>query len=92
MSEIAFSRAHALGAEVLKGRLAALEGKLQQRYGVRLSWRGSVAELTGPGVSGTINVDEKQVAVNLKLGLLMRPLAAQIKEAMGRQIDRALAG
>ena len=92
MAPIAFSRTHALGAVALKNRLVALEDKLRDRYGVNLSWRGNVADVRGPGVTGMISVDEQLVEVALTLGLLMRPLAAQIEEAMRRQIDRALTG
>ena len=91
MGEIVFSRGHALGKEALRARLAKLEVKLQERYGVKLSWQGDTAMVSGPGVSGAIKLADQEVAVDLKLGLMMRPLASQIREALERQIERALA-
>lgn len=90
MADIEIERSHRLGLTQLKERLGGLEEKLLDRYGVKLTWRGNEAEVRGTGVSGTLSVDEAQVAVNLKLGLLMRPLAGKIREAMEKQIDRAL--
>jgi putative polyhydroxyalkanoate system protein len=46
--------------------------------------------VTGKGVSGSIAISDTQLVVNLKLGLMMRPLAGQIRAAIQRQIDKAL--
>ena len=43
-----------------------------QKYMVRVQWRGKSADLKGPGVKGSIEVDDDKVAVRLKLGMIAR--------------------
>ena len=91
MSEINFERDHALGREEVRRRFAEVEQKLNERYGVKLAWHGDAADVKGSGVTGTIEVTDSKVNIRLKLGLMVRPLAGKIREAMEKQIDRALA-
>ena len=91
MSEINIERNHKLGQQEIKRRLAEMETKLKERYGVQVAWRGNEADVKGTGVTGTIALSETHVAVKLKLGLMVRPLAGKIREQMEKQLDQALA-
>jgi putative polyhydroxyalkanoate system protein len=90
MSEIKITREHALGRDEARRRVNAMEVKLRDKYGVKLQWTGDSAEFKGTGVTGTLSVEENAVAVNLKLGLLMKPMAGKIREAMEHQLGKAL--
>jgi putative polyhydroxyalkanoate system protein len=91
MSEIKIERNHNLGVKEARKRVDNLEVKLKEKYGVSLQWNGNVANVKGTGVSGTLAVEDKKVAVNLKIGFLLRPLAGQIKEGLEHQVNKALA-
>ncbi len=91
MSEIKIDRPHKLGTAEARKRVDALEPKLKEKYGVSLEWKGNVANVKGTGVSGTLAVEDTKVAVNVKLGLLLRPLAGKIKEGLEHQVNKALA-
>ena len=91
MSEIKIERNHKLGTAEARKRVDTLEPKLKERYGVTLEWNGNVAAVKGTGVSGTLAVDDTKVAVNIKLGLLLRPLAGKIREGLEHQVNKALA-
>jgi len=91
MSEIKIDRQHKLGLAEAKKRVLNLEQKLKANYGVSLEWNGNVANVKGSGVSGTLAVEETKVAVNVKLGLLLRPLAGKIREQLESQVNKALA-
>jgi putative polyhydroxyalkanoate system protein len=91
MSEIKIERNHQLGSVEARKRVDGLEVKLKEKYGVTLEWKGNVANVKGTGVSGTLAVEDAKVAVNLKLGLLLRPLAGKIKEGLEHQVNKALA-
>jgi len=91
MAEIKIERTHALGSAGAKERIESMEPKLKEKYSVKLEWNGDTASLKGTGVTGTISVEAQRVAVNLKLGLLLRPLAGKIREGLETQIDAALA-
>jgi putative polyhydroxyalkanoate system protein len=90
MADIDIERSHALSPDALVARLASMEDKLRERYGVTLVWRGHTADVKGTGVKGEVVVEPQRVAVHLKLGLLVRPFASKIRETMEKQIDRAL--
>ena len=90
MAEIDLEQEHSLGLAEARARLAVVEAKLAERFGVSLAWQGEKATVSGKGVSGTLELTEHHLKVSLKLGLLMRPLAGQIRAAMQRQIDKAL--
>lgn len=91
MSEIKIDRAHNLGLAEARKRVDALGPKLKEKYGVSLEWNGNTANVKGSGVSGTLAVEDAKVAVNVKLGLLLRPLAGKIKEGLEHQVNKALA-
>lgn len=43
-----------------------------KKYAVKAKWKGHDAELKGPGVKGSIVVDDTNVTVVVKLGMLAR--------------------
>ncbi len=90
MSEIKIERIHALGATEARKRITKIEAKLKENYGVNLEWNGNTANVKGTGVSGTLVVEEKRVAVNIKLGLLLRPLAGTVRESLEKQLSKGL--
>lgn len=90
MSEIKIQRSHQLGQTEAQKRVTSMEAKLKDKYGVKLDWKGNHADVKGSGVSGTISVLDQEVAVQLKLGLLLKPMSGKIREALETQIDKAL--
>ncbi|MBC7795149.1 MAG: polyhydroxyalkanoic acid system family protein [Clostridia bacterium] len=91
MSQINIEQHHALGHAEARKRVSTLEPKLKEKYGVSLEWNGNMANVKGTGVSGTLAVDDSKVAVDLKLGFLLRPMAGKIKEGLEAQVIKALA-
>ncbi len=91
MSDIKIEKHHSLGRDEAHRRVVEMAPKLRDKYGVKLDWQGDKAQLKGSGVSGHIDIDDSKVEVQLKLGLLLRPMSGKIREAIERQIDRALA-
>ena len=90
MSKIKIERAHDFGADAAKEKVTAIEGKLQERYGVTLNWRGYDADVKGTGVSGAIAIAADNVTLELKLGLLLRPLAGKIQSGIEGALEKAL--
>lgn len=91
MAEIRIERNHQLGKREAHRRLAEIEPKLKEKYGVELTWAGDHAQVKGTGVSGQLSLGEERLALDLKIGLLLRPMAGKIRTALERQIDQALA-
>jgi putative polyhydroxyalkanoate system protein len=57
-------------------RVAGFEEMLS-KYAVKAKWSGHTAELKGPGVKGSIGVDDTNVTVDVQLGMIAK--AAGIK-------------
>jgi putative polyhydroxyalkanoate system protein len=92
MADIKIERNHSLGKAEAKKRVLDLETKLKEKYGVKLDWRGDKADVKGTGVSGSLDVGEARVALELKLGLLLKPMGGKIRQAIERTVDKALNG
>jgi putative polyhydroxyalkanoate system protein len=90
VADIDIEREHKLGRDEVRRRLGDMEDKLKERYGVRLAWAGDEADVKGTGVSGKLSVDDGKIAIRLKLGLMVKPLQGKIREAMEKQLDKAL--
>ena len=90
MSKINIERNHSLGLEVAKEKVVEVEHKLQERFGLNTAWKGNTVHIDGKGVSGTLEVGESSVRLNLKLGLALRLFAGKITESVERAFDRAL--
>ncbi len=90
MSTLCIERDCSLAPADARKQLADVEPMLRERYGIHLAWQGSEAKITGTGVSGTVRLDSGSVRVEIKLGLLLRPLAGKIRSALEAQLDKAL--
>ncbi len=88
MGTINIRQEHNLSVEEARGRLAAFEEQMG-KYGAKLVWKGSRAEVSGIGVSGSAVISEDTVELTIKLGMLAR--AAGIDEDRLRgSIERRL--
>lgn len=91
MSRIQIERQHFLGAEEVKQRLGRVEALLQERYGVALHWSGFHATIHSSNVTGSVNVGEQHLRIDMRLGLLFWPFTHAIRDALTRQVDEQLA-
>lgn len=71
-------------------RVADLED-MMRKYGVKSAWKGSRSELAGTGVKGSIVVDDTNVTVELKLGLIAKAAGIDPKRLQA-SIQKRLAG
>ena len=90
MSKICIERSHSLGLEVAREKVVEVEHKLQERYGLKTAWKGNTIHIDGKGVSGTLEVHDSSVRLDLKLGLALRVFAGKIKDSVEQAFDRAL--
>ncbi len=90
MSKIQIERQIPSSPEEIKQRIVAIEPKLSDKYSISLAWNDMQANLKGPGVNGEVYIDGNNVKLEIKLGLMLRPLAGKIKEGLERSLDKAL--
>ncbi|MDY7219289.1 polyhydroxyalkanoic acid system family protein [Denitrificimonas sp. JX-1] len=91
MSKIVVEREHNLGRDVAREKAQQLADRLVQQYDVTYKWVGDTLEFHRTGASGSIDVEEDKVRVNLKLGLLLSGLSGTIKREIEDALDKRLA-
>ena len=71
MAEIKVVEPHGTDVNDAIKRIGSFE-EMMKKYGVKINWSGSKAEIKGMGVSGDIAIDETNAAVRIKLGMMAR--------------------
>jgi putative polyhydroxyalkanoate system protein len=90
MADIEIRHAHELGEAELREKMDALLGKLQARLGGDCHWEGSCAHYDRSGIEALITCGEREVMVNLKLGLTMGVLRRVIESEIRGSLDKYL--
>ncbi|MED5465865.1 MAG: polyhydroxyalkanoic acid system family protein [Myxococcota bacterium] len=91
MAKIRIDEAHGLGsADAARAKVEPVEEKLKDKFGVTFHWAGNKAAIKGKGVSGEFRFDDERFAVDLKLNMLLTPMAGKIEESIRRAIERAM--
>ncbi len=94
MATVRVKRSHGLGAERARASLDGFSADLAKR-GAKLRWNGHRADISGPGVSGHVQVGETDVEVLVELGLLARAAgvkADKLEVSIAKRLEAALAG
>jgi putative polyhydroxyalkanoate system protein len=86
MSDVNASKAHGMTKAEALVKLATLADQMAAKYGVKVEFRGDVATVSGRGVNGEARVDNTHVHLNLKLGLLLRPIAGKVRAGVDKAI------
>jgi len=89
MGTINIRQEHSLSVDEARNRLASFESQMSQ-FGAKLVWKGSRAEVSGLGVSGSAVITEGLVELTLKLGMLARAAGVDEDRLKG-SISRRLA-
>lgn len=92
MSTIAIEKQHTLGLAGARERVKKIEAKLKERHGIAMTWQSDTrADIKATGVSGQVELSATSIAIHIKLGLLLRPLAGKIREGLQHSVDRVFA-
>lgn len=91
MATIAFSVPHGLGRQGAEDRLRAAANANRSVFGSYVkseTWSEGKVDVAGPGFSGTCLIGEREIAVSIDLGFLLRPFKGRIE----REARERLAG
>lgn len=91
MAHIHIERAHGLGLEEARRQIDQIAETLQGELQANFHWEGDHLEFERPGASGVIAVAADQVTLDIRLGLLLRPLKGAIERTITEQLDAHLA-
>ena len=81
------SRPHKTTAEEARTKLRNLAGHIESSYGLKVTWKGDVAHVSGRGVKrGTASVDDRSVTIDLSLGMPASLVAGKIESGIEKAI------
>ena len=87
MSDIVIRRPH--GKSLAEARASAehMAAELNEEFDLAYTWSDDVMRFKRPGVSGELSVDEREVALNIRLGFLLFALKPTIEREIHRFFD-----
>lgn len=90
MSTVVVERSHTLGREAARAKAQHIAERLAEQYNVSYEWRGDRLNMRRTGATGSIDVEDTQVRIQLKLGLLLSGLRGTIQREIEDALDKRL--
>ncbi|MCR8923618.1 polyhydroxyalkanoic acid system family protein [Dasania sp. GY-MA-18] len=92
MSTVTINHPHQLDADTLKTKIESLTGEIKQRYGVTANWNSdSQADISAPGVTGSIDVSDNNIAITIELNMMLSMMAGKIEEDITKYLAKNFA-
>lgn len=84
---------HNLPLPDVRTRLDRAKGKLENDYGARCTWEGEDRlQVARKGLQATVHLEPARLRIDLELGLLLSPLAGNIRNGITKQLTDLLNG
>ncbi len=90
MAVIRVKRQHKLGAREARAAVDRIAQKLQKSLDADCRWVGSTLKFKRSGASGQIDVNDDELEINIKLGMVLSPLKGKIEKSIEEEIDQHL--
>ncbi|MBF8744265.1 polyhydroxyalkanoic acid system protein [Pseudomonas putida] len=91
MTQISVERKHSLGRDAARAKAEALVDKLAREYDLKATWNGDRVDVARSGASGSVQIFDDRIRVDLKLGMMLSIMGSSIKSEIERALDKALA-
>jgi putative polyhydroxyalkanoate system protein len=91
MSDIKYVREHSLPLKQAKQIAQKTADDLADEYDLVSEWEGDTLHFHRSGVEGHMHVTPSEIALDVKLGFLLRPFKAKFEQHIERHLDELLA-
>ena len=91
MADIEIRRAHGMGLAAARAAADRMADKLGRKFGLKGDWEGNQLRFQGTGVTGTLDVDAKDVSLSVALGFLLKAMKGSIEQAINHELEAMLA-
>lgn len=91
MANIDIKKKHSLGKEKAKLAADTIAQRLKEKLQVQYDWTGDALNFHRSGAEGSITVAEDSVRVQVKLGLMLRPLKGTVEQQIQKYLDEGFA-
>jgi putative polyhydroxyalkanoate system protein len=90
MAHIKIRKKHKLGKAGARKTAEKLADNLAAEYNAKCKWKDDDLSFSSTGVKGKLHISDDEVAINVDLGLMLRPLKAKIESGIVAQLDEIL--
>ncbi len=87
MSEITIRRQHGKTNAEARASAEHMASELKEEFDLDYAWNGNVMRFKRPGVAGELSLDDKEVALHIRLGFLLFALKPTIEREVHRFFD-----
>lgn len=91
MSDIKYVREHSLSLKQAKAIAQKTADDLAEEYDLQSEWDGDTLHFRRSGVEGQMAVTTDAIALDVKLGFLLKPFKAKFEQHIERHLDELLA-
>ncbi|MGB5260908.1 MAG: polyhydroxyalkanoic acid system family protein [Gammaproteobacteria bacterium] len=91
MSNIHIKRSHNLPRDEARARVEEIARDLKKKLNADYAWKGDSLRFQRTGASGSIDVNEEFIDINIQLGMMLSPMKAKIEKSIREHMTVALA-
>jgi putative polyhydroxyalkanoate system protein len=91
MPNIHIKRSHNLPHDQARARVEEIARDLKKKLNADYAWKGDSLRFKRTGASGSIDVSEGFIDINIQLGMMLSPMKAKIEKSIREQMNVALA-
>lgn len=88
MPDIDIRRAHGLGLAAARAAADRMAEHLGRRFDLKGEWRGQVLTFQRPGVTGSLEIGERDLHLSVSLGFLLKAMRGSIERAVLEELDK----
>ncbi len=92
MTDIRIEREHNLGLDLALDQIESLAVILVSKLDVECDWNGTRLDFTRAGATGSVEVTETLLILEVRLGFLLRPFKDRIEQSITDQLDGLIPG
>ena len=90
MATIQITRSHRLDPETVRGMVQELANTLGDKLSAKYTWEEDRLIFNRSGANGFIRIGDQELEVEVKLGMMLRPLKSTIEKTITEYLDQQL--
>ena len=90
MAIIHIKQQHNLAHDEARKRVEDIAQDLKKKLNADYAWKGECLQFKRAGASGSIELSDESIELNIKLGMMLAPMKGKIESAIREKLDLAL--
>lgn len=91
MADILARKAHTLSLDEARKVAQQLADQLKDQFQLDSEWHGNTLKFNRSGVKGHVQVSEKDVSIEISLGLMLKAFKGKIQAEVTKNLDKMFA-